>query len=749
MLSIPLFAPHLTAVSISTSTVIFIGSGVSSRVNSYLWEFLFPLIDGKHNIDSIVDLAIEADASLIATDIYAFLFQLQKKKFIVDLPNTYSKFDVFGLSISGDKPLGAQPFQFPALRLHQIGDTNIDLLKSLLHSEGFEFATSSTQQAIDIYATDDYLQPELKYINEQHFQSSSEWILLQPNGLEPMLGPWFRPSHSACWECLASRQRMNRDLTEFLGSYAPNGYPYPERVNAPGSSSQLIGMLIQQIALQISTGKSNIDNSILSFNTYNSSLTSHVVIKRPQCKLCGTIKRVHQPVSIDLNSVPRTQSSDAGYRSMTSEMVFDKYKYHLSPISGVVKKLERITNPADPIQHVYVSDQNFATAYRNLHDLSTNLRSSSCGKGTTDIQAKVSGLCEAIERYSGVFRGDEYRITTSLDKLGQSGIHPNDILLLSDQQYEDREQWNARKNKFALVCDPFDPTAEFEWSPVWSLTHQCTKWLPTAHLYFSYPINTDSFLFLPCSNGASTGSNLEEAILQGFLEVVERDAFAIWWYPRTQQPGVDLSSYDHPYVRAIEKQMNDLKREFWVIDITSDLGIPVFVAFSRALSGTPENIVFAPGAHFDPTIALLRSLTELNQMLPGIQPGLNGKDYAFDDPHCVAWWKSATVKSQPYIYPNSGLSPTKKDDYDTPQTSDLLDDIAVARSIVESRGMEFIVHNQTRPDIAMPVAKVIVPGMRHFWARFAPGRLFNVPVELGRLHKPPLERDLNPISVFI
>ena len=46
--------------------------------------------------------------------------------------------------------------------------------------------------------------------------------------------------------------------------------------------------------------------------------------------------------------------------------------------------------------------------------------------------------------------------------------------------------------------------------------------------------------------------------------------------------------------------------------------------------------------------------------------------------------------------------------------------------------MEFLVLDQTRPDIGMPVARVIVPGMRHFWARFAPGRLYDVPVGMGR-----------------
>ena len=136
-------------------------------------------------------------------------------------------------------------------------------------------------------------------------------------------------------------------------------------------------------------------------------------------------------------------------------------------------------------------------------------------------------------------------------------------------------------------------------------------------------------------------------------------------------------------------------------------------------------------------------------MLPGIAPGPDGQGYAFDDPHSADWWKNATVENQPYIYPDDSLPMSKREHYSVPQTSDLLEDIAIARSLVESRGMEFLVHNQTRPDIGMPVVKVIVPGLRHFWTRYAPGRLFDVPVNLGRIQSPISEEGLNPIALFI
>jgi ribosomal protein S12 methylthiotransferase accessory factor len=63
--------------------------------------------------------------------------------------------------------------------------------------------------------------------------------------------------------------------------------------------------------------------------------------------------------------------------------------------------------------------------------------------------------------------------------------------------------------------------------------------------------------------------------------------------------------------------------------------------------------------------------------------------------------------------------------------------------------MELLVLDQTRPDVGLPVVKVIVPGMRHFWARFAPGRLFDVPVLLGRHAHPVRYEEINPVPLFV
>jgi pantothenate kinase type III len=47
------------------------------------------------------------------------------------------------------------------------------------------------------------------------------------------------------------------------------------------------------------------------------------------------------------------------------------------------------------------------------------------------------------------------------------------------------------------------------------------------------------------------------------------------------------------------------------------------------------------------------------------------------------------------------------------------------------------------------IGGVIAPGLRHFWARYAPGRLYDVPVTLGWLPRATAEDALNPRVMFL
>lgn len=277
------------------------------------------------------------------------------------------------------------------------------------------------------------------------------------------------------------------------------------------------------------------------------------------------------------------------------------------------------------------------------------------------------------------------------------------------------------------------------------------KYLPTDFCYYGYPGSRGAKFSYPDSNGNAAGNTIEEAILQGFMELAERDAVALWWYNRLQRPRVDIDNFDDRYIQTLKTHYrHSLHRDIWVLDLTNDLNIPSFAAVSRKMQAERDNLILGFGAHFDPALGILRALTELNQVLPYFDT----QDQALDvkpgdrESDVIHWMNNATLDNQPHLVPDPSCPPQSVADYPVLWSDDLRDDVMTSVAIAAERGLETLVLDQTRPDVGLSVVKVIVPGLRHFWRRFAPGRLYDVPVQMGWLNAPLKEQDLNPIALF-
>jgi oxazoline/thiazoline synthase len=274
--------------------------------------------------------------------------------------------------------------------------------------------------------------------------------------------------------------------------------------------------------------------------------------------------------------------------------------------------------------------------------------------------------------------------------------------------------------------------------------------LPSAAVYLGF-VGEGRRFYRGDSNGLASGNCLEEAILQGFLELAERDSVALWWYNRARRPGVELDSFHDPLIRDAASVYSGLGRSLWSLDLTSDLEIPAFVALSARNGCEAEDIIFGFGAHLDPEIAMLRALAELHQMLPTVQrtPQERRCQLLPDFPDAIRWWESARLEDHPYLLPTRNRPHRRRSDFPPDDSRDLMG--AVQRCIDRARsgGCDVLVHDLTRADVGFPVARVFVPGLRHFWRRLGPGRLYEVPLRLGWIDSVPLEDDMNPVSMFV
>src|SRR5262249_21784772 len=126
----------------------------------------------------------------------------------------------------------------------------------------------------------------------------------------------------------------------------------------------------------------------------------------------------------------------------------------------------------------------------------------------------------------------------------------------------------------------------------------------------------------------------------------------------------------------------------------------------------------------------------------------DGPPENLNDEDTVRWLRTATAEGHPYVLPAPGQL-RSLDSYPRAWTEDLKTDVELCEARVQRRGMELLGLAQARPEIGLPVVKVVVPGLRHFWPRFAPGRLYDVPVKLGWLTAPLTEEQFNPVPMFL
>jgi bacteriocin biosynthesis cyclodehydratase domain-containing protein len=568
------------------------------------------------------------------------------------------------------------------------------------------------------------------------------------------------PGKTGCWQCLAQRLRGNRPVEEFIQKRKNILSPLISPLAAlPATVQTALGMAATEVFKWIVQGRNQrVEGVLVTHDALSLETQSHSVVKRPQCPVCGekALARFNQNLlPVLLGHREKTLLTNGGYRLSSPEETLKKYQHHISPITGVVRELLKVDRDATGLTHTYVARHHFATVFDDLDALRQYIKGRSGGTAPTDQQAKCSSFCEAIERYSGVFQGDEIRQKGSYLHMGSKAIHPNACMNFSQAQYQNRHEWNASCSGFSewfhRVPEPFDEEREIGWTPVWSLTQQEFKYLPTAYCYYGYP----NFPQIDCwadSNGCAAGSTLEEAIVQGFMELVERDCVAMWWYNRLQKPRIDLDSFNEPYFQALKNYYQTIHRDFWILDITSDLNISAFAAISRRTDREVEDIIFDFGAHFDPKTALYKALNGMNKILHAVlAANSDGSTHYTPSISQIAinWWKTATLENQPYLSPDESIPVKGYSDYPQLWSDDLLEDVIICQQIVEQHGMELLVLDQTRPDIGLNVAKVIVPGLRHFWKRLGSGRLYEVPVQLGWLKEPLREEELNPFPMWM
>ncbi|HKD09454.1 MAG TPA: TOMM precursor leader peptide-binding protein [Bryobacteraceae bacterium] len=736
--------PYLRHYEAPGAGIFLVSEHESCLLREPIFRKLIPLLDARAAVSRVHDLL---GTGLEPIEIFRALDFLRRNEYVEEqsdeLPLPQASFwQTIAAGINASERLSQNP-----VRLIVTGRLDPQPLKSLLTDSGLRVDDESRRWLV---VTSDYLHREVRLLGEEARGLGAEWLLCRPVGTEIWIGPVF--GLNCCWHCMAHRLEGHRKAMTYLSSRLGN--VQADAPDVPHLAATLhLGYAIaatQAAHWAVQGPHGEMSDSILAVNPMTLQQTRHRVTRRQQCPACGdpglVAARQWQPVTLSERLIPI--EFDNGHRICRLEDTERRLQTQISPVTGLVGALRGSAlhgKSPEFSQSFLVED---LCGRRDFTASRMGRQRAAGGKGITAVQARVSALSEAVERYSGEFQGDEARVTGSLRSLGNRAIHPNACMLFSDLQYAERETWNSSDLARDTIPEPLLEDAEIEWCPVWPLSGGDAKYLPTAYCFYDAG-GEGSRYAIADSNGCAAGNCREEAILQGFFEIVERDAVAIWWYNRLSRPSVDLRSFQDEFFNRAAEYHASLHRELWLLDLTTDLGIPVFAALSRRTDKEAEDILLGFGAHLDARIAIQRALTEVNQSLPAVAfVGINGESYPGGNREAIAWWQAASLRSEPYLAASCDDGPKTRSSYPYAEPRDLRGEVMECVRRAAARGLSVFLLDQTRPDTGLDVIRVIVPGLRHFRARFAPGRLYDVPVNVGWLPRATDERDLNRQCIY-
>ncbi|MEH2552967.1 ribosomal protein S12 methylthiotransferase accessory factor [Bradyrhizobium algeriense] len=256
------------------------------------------------------------------------------------------------------------------------------------------------------------------------------------------------------------------------------------------------------------------------------------------------------------------------------------------------------------------------------------------------------------------------------------------------------------------------PERALSWCRATRLTDGSEVWLPADICLRRPPAQRDFAPPFPLSIGSAAGPSRDAAALHGLLELIERDAASLWW--RGGQLARSIPPQEAGMVvEGLLRQLRhgaSVQRRTWLLDITTDIGVPCVAAVSCRADGSG----FAFGLAARPALeAAVRSATlemcqfELADAVVATKRSERGDDAlnAQDRTHL----RRAAINADQCRL----LQPVAEYAAHLPlhaTEASAIFELIVQR--LEKLGIETFCLDLTRQRFAVPVVRVIAPGLQ-------------------------------------
>ncbi|OII64977.1 cyclodehydratase [Streptomyces sp. CC53] len=551
-------------------------------------------------------------------------------------------------------------------------------------------------------------------------QLTARAVLLGPWGGGPDDGTVDGSGTDACGQCLAMRwqrlrSRSEREALELgFRSHGATAWPVltPFAVDAvwaayravlPGLRTAPAGFTAADRALPQVT---RVDLGTLATATFP-------LLPDPLCPACVR-ERPDTADAARMAFVPQPKPDADGHRLRPLDAYPLPTAALANPVCGAIGT-DTWINPASTTT-APVAGTHFVRGYAGLNDVTWS------GQSNRYTTSRTLAYLEGLERYAGTHRRRGTSPVTAAHRTlltdGVPALDPADCGFYAPETYAADP-----------LVSPFDPDRPIPW--VWghSLRDDRPVLVPARLAHYGAGVDADNFVF-ECSNGCATGGSLEEAVLFGLLELIERDAFLLAWYGRARLTEIDLASCRTPAVRSMADRAALHGYDVHAFDTRMGLAVPVVTALAVRRDGGHGSLSFAAAAGFDPEGTVEAALsevltyipylpyqvaerrTELEAMTRDFTKVLHLKDHAqlYGLPsmvhHAAEYLSPAAVRPLTELY---GDWERRR-----PRTGDLLDDLRLVRDDLCAAGFDVIAVDQTTPEqhrMGLHTVSTTVPGL--------------------------------------
>jgi len=208
------------------------------------------------------------------------------------------------------------------------------------------------------------------------------------------------------------------------------------------------------------------------------------------------------------------------------------------------------------------------------------------------------------------------------------------------------------------------------------------------------------------TNGLAAGSCMEEAVLHGLLEVVERDAYSIAEYTKNTGKKILLSEQDGvPY--QLYKKFTDAGVDVHLWLLPTDSGIHVVLAaVDDVVLKYPTLLLIGAGAHLDPSVAVNRALTEAAQSRV-VQIHGSRKNSEREEVQLRVGYNA--IKNINRHWYRSKAETTTLDELEKQASKKPYNNIQILLKKIAPTSTRAIIVNLSRPGIDIPVIRAIIP----------------------------------------